>query len=84
MTPNQIRAANLARLQLNKKLSERNSKKKYKQLRDERRVRGRRSAWVDFYRSRFLTGDYNNMKVSVAIALAAREWKGLSEAEKKV
>lgn len=85
MTPGQIHAANLARLKLNRKLSKEGPiKKRYKQLKDERQVRGRRSAWVEFYRSRFLTGDYNGMKVSVAIGLAAREWKGLSEAEKKV
>ena len=53
-------------------------------LKDERQVAGRRNSFAFFTQSRFKSGDYKNMKVNVAAGLAGREWKALTDEQKKV
>ena len=57
---------------------------KAKQLKDDRQVTKFRSAYVIFYQSRHSSGDFKGLKANVAGSLAGREWKGLTDEEKKV
>lgn len=53
-------------------------------LKDDRQVTSYRTAYVYFYQSRYSSGDFKGMRASVAGGLAGREWKGLTDEEKKV
>ncbi|KAM0803894.1 hypothetical protein BDR22DRAFT_960490 [Usnea florida] len=76
-TPMVIHQANLARRHLTR------LGVKTPVLKDERQVAGNRSAYAFFTQSRFKSGDYKNMKVTVAGGLAGREWKALTDEQKK-
>ena len=77
-TPIDIHEANLARRQLTR------MGVKTPVLKDERQVLSNRSAYIYFFQNRRKSGDYNNMNAPVAAGLAGREWKGLTEEQKKV
>ena len=79
-TPAVIRAANNARLNLRR----RKVRGFQKQLQDHRQVKSPRSSYISFYQERMATGDFRGLKMPEATKLASREWKALSEAEKKV
>lgn len=86
-TPLEIKAANLARAQLRRKLKG-TMKRKYSahttKIVDDRQVKGRVSAYASFLKERHSTGDFKNIKVGDAGKLISEEWKALSAGEKKV
>ena len=77
-TPTDIYQANLARRQLTR------LGVKTPVLKDERQVTGNRTAYIYFFQSRSKSGDYKNMQITVAAGLAGREWKGLTDEQRKV
>ena len=77
-TPIEIHHANLARRHL-MRLGVRASP-----LKDDRQVPGHRSAYIYFFTSRSESGDFRGMAAPVAAGLAGREWKALTDEQKKV
>ena len=78
-TPSEIDAANKARAQLRRQTAGRWSK-----LRDERLVKGPKTAYILFHSQRFRSGDFRGTSASESSKLLGNEWKGLSASEKKV
>ena len=77
-TPTIIHEANLARLHL------RRLGVNTVLLQDHRQVKGLRNAYSYFYQGRLQSGDYRGLKLVEAAKLVGREWKALSDSEKKV
>ncbi|KAJ5832429.1 hypothetical protein N7474_000740 [Penicillium riverlandense] len=77
-TPLQIKEANLARRRLSTLV-----KKNYRQIRDDRLVKKRSSAFMFYVQERYASGDFRHMKVTDATSRVAQEWKGLTESEKQ-
>ncbi|CAL5870886.1 uncharacterized protein PFLUO_LOCUS5127 [Penicillium psychrofluorescens] len=77
-TPLQIKEANLARRRLSTLV-----KKNYRQIRDDRLVKKRSSAFMFYVQERYASGDFLHMKVTDATTRVAQEWKGLTESEKQ-
>ncbi|KAI9679032.1 MAG: hypothetical protein M1829_001702 [Trizodia sp. TS-e1964] len=82
-SPDQIQAANNARLLLNKKRSQIKGTRRLFKLRDERHVKRFRNAFIYFAVERRATGDYKNMSLTEGNTLMAAEWKALGESEKQ-
>ncbi|CAF9924061.1 MAG: hypothetical protein GOMPHAMPRED_003537 [Gomphillus americanus] len=80
-TPDQIRVANNARVQL-RRLTTRG--RRWTQIRDDRQVKRPASARILFSKDRWASGDFNGMKVTDVPPLLSREWNALSTQEKKV
>lgn len=53
-------------------------------IKDDRLVKHPRNAYTFFVRDRHTSGDFKGIKVSEATVLIAREFKGLTDSEKKV
>ena len=53
-------------------------------LKDDRQVTNFRSAYLYFFQSRHSSGDLKGLTAPVAGGLVGREWKGLTDEEKKV
>ena len=85
-TPAQILAANHARQQLATQARKATNSKRhgFHYIKDDRLVTRPRNAYSYFLQERHSTGDYKGMTVVEAAKLIAREWKGLSDAQKKV
>ncbi|KAI9839991.1 MAG: hypothetical protein M1819_000183 [Sarea resinae] len=77
-TPDEIRQANSARTTLKRRL-----KKNFTKIKDDRQPSRPVMAYILFYKERLASGDLNNMSIQEKATLAAKEWKGLSESEKK-
>ena len=77
-TPLEIRQANLARRHLTR------LGVKTRDLKDDRQVTGSRSAYIYFFLSRSKSGDFRGMTRPVAASLIGREWKALTDEQKKV
>ena len=82
-TPEQINAANNARVQLKKKLQLKNTHK-YAHLQDPRIPKKPFHARLHFVQDRFATGDFKGVKVPDANSLITKEWHELPAGEKKV
>ncbi|KAJ4354828.1 hypothetical protein N0V95_003513 [Ascochyta clinopodiicola] len=86
-TPDQIRIANNARIQLRKKLAgtlKNNAKPAHtKPLFDERRVVRPRSAWTFFFAERAQSSDFSGIKIADRANLLAAEWKALDANERQ-
>lgn len=78
-TPLEIAEANLARSQLRNKYN-----KRIPVLRDERLVSGRLNPYIIFTKERMTNEDFKNIPCPDRARLIGKEWKNLSEAEKKV
>ena len=53
-------------------------------MQDDRQVKGQISAYILFCKERYASGDFKGLKVTEGARLAGREWKALSNEEKKV
>jgi hypothetical protein len=53
-------------------------------IKDDRQVTPPGSAYTQFYKERWASGDLGNIKAVDAAKLLGAEWKALPEAEKKV
>ena len=53
-------------------------------LQDTRQVKAAAQPFNIFNRDRWATGDFKGLKIPEATRLVAREWKALSDNEKKV
>ncbi|KAJ9648051.1 hypothetical protein H2201_002407 [Coniosporium apollinis] len=86
-TPEQIRQANAARLQLNKLVRKSNGKPvlahKYNRIRDHRQVKHPVSAYMRFNAERHASGDLKGLAIAEASRLVRDEWNALSESEKQ-
>lgn len=84
-TPDEIRKANAARTELNRKLPSKNGRKaKYPEIVDERVVSRPRNAFIHFFLNRTNSGDLKNLKAKDRMKLLAQEWQELSQGEKSV
>jgi predicted nucleic acid-binding Zn ribbon protein len=86
-TPDQIRIANNARISIKKRLSASGIKFKqgsYSQIKDSRQPHPHIAATNIFIREKHATGDFKGIGFAEASAQLHREWKAMSEAEKKV
>ncbi|KAF2145711.1 uncharacterized protein K452DRAFT_295298 [Aplosporella prunicola CBS 121167] len=79
-TPAEIRQANQARASLRRKTD---GKYRPGNIKDDRLVKGSKSAYVIFCESRWKSGDLANISVIEAAKLMGQEWKKLGAAEKK-
>lgn len=79
-TPDQIRIANNARRMLGVKTS----KRKWPTLKDHRVPKYPGSAFVQFTRERWASGDLKGIKIADAGALLKKEYNELSDAARKV
>ncbi|KIW67663.1 hypothetical protein PV04_06895 [Phialophora macrospora] len=79
----EIRQANNARRQLNRKAKAAGKKKHIKPIQDDRTVHQPRNAYSYFFKERNDSGDLRGMSVAERGKLAGQEWKKLSAAEKK-
>ena len=57
---------------------------KYSQIKDERAVKRPASSYIQFSINRQASGDFKNISVGERAKLIGKEWKALSESEKKV
>jgi hypothetical protein len=84
-TPEQISFANNARRSLRRKLGDKvKGTSKYKPIKDERLVKRPVTSYLQFSINRQASGDFRNIPVSERSKLISKEWKALSEGEKKV
>ena len=85
-TPAQILAANHARQSLATQARKTTNSKRngFHYIKDDRLVTRPRNAYSYFLQERHSTGDYKGMTIVEAAKLIAREWKGLSDGQKKV
>lgn len=84
-TPDEIRLANIARRELNRKAPTGARKApKYPEIRDERVVKQPRSAYIQFVTNRATSMDFNNILAKDRMKLLGQEWKELSAEEKSV
>lgn len=83
-TPAEIKAANLARLQLRKQAKKDGKKTLFAQIQDERYVKQMRSSYAYFLADRFASGDMKHMKIGEVGSLIGQEWRALSAGQKKV
>ena len=79
-TPAEIERNNLAR----HALSRRGVESRKRPIKDDRRVTRPRPPVAFFLKDRFDSGDFKGMIVKEAVGLVGREWKGLTDSEKKV
>ncbi|SMR44613.1 unnamed protein product [Zymoseptoria tritici ST99CH_3D1] len=80
----EIRLANNARQQLDKKYrTDKGKQSAWPLIKDERAVTRPVSAYLHFSNNRQASGDFRNIPVTERVALIAKEWKELSESEKK-
>ena len=79
-TPAEIERNNLAR----HALSRRGVGSRGRSIKDDRRVLRTRPPVAFFLKERFDSGDFKGIKVREAVGLVGREWKGLTDSEKKV
>jgi hypothetical protein len=84
-TPEEIRVANRARATLRRVLKDKQkaTPAHTEKIPDDRHVK-KRTAFSDFVKARYDTGDFKGIKASDAAPLIAAEWKALSATEKKV
>jgi hypothetical protein len=82
-TPDEIRAANLARLSLKRKVGKKGSGK-YTPIEDPRIPKRPRGALAVFTKERWASGDLKGIPLVVATKSLKNEWSTLSAAEKKV
>jgi hypothetical protein len=82
----EIRLANLARKQLEKKEGpkEKRAGKKWPLIKDERAVTRPATPFILFAVNRHASGDFKHIAVTERLRLISREWKELSESEKEV
>jgi len=78
-TPDQIRSANNARRILKRRLTT----GYYPQIKDERQVKPALRAYILFTQERYNSGDLKNMTLPERAALLSKEWRGMTESEKK-
>lgn len=85
-TPLQIHHANLARVKLLRTHKEAGQKSlvQYRPIKDERSVKGHRTAFAFFVKERLDSGDFKGMNVGEAFRLMSREFKELPSSESKV
>lgn len=84
-TPEQIRIANIARKELNRKSAAKSGKKlKYPEIKDERVVTRPRNAFIQFVTNRATSADFNNILSKDRMKLIGAEWKEMSADEKAV
>ncbi|CZT16636.1 uncharacterized protein RCC_02471 [Ramularia collo-cygni] len=82
-TPEQIRQANAARKQLNKKNPTKAGKGlKYREIQDERIVTRPRNSFILFALSRLPSADFKNILAKDRMQLIGKEWNALSADEK--
>ncbi|OSS45617.1 hypothetical protein B5807_09694 [Epicoccum nigrum] len=91
-TPDQIRIANNARAKLKRKLAEKSALAGYDKvptpvqtqpIKDERRARHPKSAWVFFFSERLQSTDFKGIAIKPRTGLISDEWKALSAEEKQ-
>lgn len=78
-SPEEIYNANVAREGLSKR-----TKGYVVKIKDERLVKRPRNAYTFFVKERYTSGDFKGIKVPEATSLITREYKGLTDSEKKV
>jgi len=83
-TPEQVKEANNARLQLRRDAKAHNSKKTYPLIKDERQVKRGRGPYTYFLTERFASGDMKGITIKEAGPLIAQEWKATTGAARKV
>jgi len=80
-TPEEIRLANNARIQLKKRIGKPNS---YSPLQDSRLPKRNRTPFILFAGDRWASGEFKGVKVTEASLLLRREYQALSDAERKI
>lgn len=84
-TPEEIRIANNARKELNRKFPTKYGKQvKYPEIQDERVVTRPRNSYIQFASIRATSGDFKNIMAKDRMKLLGQEWKELSAEEKQV
>lgn len=84
-TPEEIRLANNARKELNRKIPSAPGKKpRYPEIKDERVVTRPRNAFIQFVTNRATSADFNNIMAKDRMKLIGAEWKALNAEEKAV
>lgn len=85
-TPEQIIAANRARMKLRRDFTPKGKKHAYKWplIHDERAVKKALTPYMQFARSRLSSGDFKNIPLLEGAKLVGQEWKALSAGEKMV
>ena len=78
-----IQGANRARAQIRRKLDLKGTQK-YSSIKDERAVKRPATSYIQFMVNRQASGDFKNIAIPERARLIAKEWKALSESEKKV
>jgi len=79
-SPERIKLANNARRLLKKRTGGTRARK----IKDERQVKGPRTAFTFFLTARYASGDFKNVAFKDAAQQISKEWKSLPDAEKKV
>ncbi|KAF2472001.1 uncharacterized protein BDR25DRAFT_221485 [Lindgomyces ingoldianus] len=86
-TPEQIRIANLARLNLRRRVPTTAGKRKYpphtSKIKDDRQVKRPSSAYLRFATERNTSGDMKSIAKSEVMKLIGNEWNALSASEKQ-
>jgi hypothetical protein len=80
-TPEQIRAANMARITLKRKLKKKAATAK---LHDDRMPKRSSSAQAHFFKDRYHSGDFAGVKAVEAMKVIVNEFKALPATERKV
>ena len=65
-------------------LLQRHNKKRVSRIKDDRLVKRPQNTFSRFLKERHASGDFKGIKLSEATGLIAREFKGLTDSEKKV
>ena len=80
----QIKEANSARLSLRREAKATGKKAQFNHIKDDRLVKQPINSYAFFLKDRIASGDMTAMQIGEVGKLVAREWKGLSAADKKV
>jgi hypothetical protein len=83
-TPDEIRIANNARIQLRRQFKDRVSPRGLRKIEDDRAPKRPALAYATFFGDRSVSPDFKTIKVSDRAKLIAQEWKALNAGEKKV
>lgn len=79
-TPEEIYRANIARIGL----SQRTTRARPRKIKDDRIVKRPRNVFAFFVTERHASGDFKGIKIPESAVLIGREFKGLTDSEKKV
>ncbi|KIX04261.1 uncharacterized protein Z518_07815 [Rhinocladiella mackenziei CBS 650.93] len=83
-TPLEIKNANTARRQLQRKAKADGKKTTYSGIKDDRTVKLPVTAYAYFFQNRHASGDFKGVSIGEIGKLVGQEWKSLSSSEKQI